>query len=56
MHILILYNRIFAASGATIQPADGKLFEAGFNPLSLNTQLLQFEQFKDRTTELFNQE
>ncbi|GMY26334.1 GDSL esterase/lipase At3g27950-like isoform X1 [Fagus crenata] len=45
----------FAASGSTIQPADAKLFGAGFNPLSLNIQLLQFEQFKDRTNEPFNQ-
>lgn len=45
----------FAVSGATIQPVDGKLFEAGFNHFSLNIQLLQFEQFKDRTIELNNQ-
>ncbi|XP_075657050.1 GDSL esterase/lipase At3g27950-like [Castanea sativa] len=46
----------FGASGSTIQPADAKLFGAGFNPLSLNIQLLQFEQFKDRTKEAFNQD
>ena len=45
----------FGASGSTIQPTDAKLFGAGFNPLSLNIQLLQFEQFKDRTKEPFNQ-
>ncbi|KAB1213141.1 hypothetical protein CJ030_MR5G015863 [Morella rubra] len=45
----------FAASGSTIRPADAKLFEAGFNPLSLNIQLLQFEQFKDRMRDLYNQ-
>ncbi|XP_050276480.1 GDSL esterase/lipase At3g27950-like isoform X2 [Quercus robur] len=45
----------FAASGSTIQPTDAKLFGAGFSPLSLNIQLLQFEQFKDRTKEPFNQ-
>nr|POE71147.1 gdsl esterase/lipase [Quercus suber] len=45
----------FGASGSTIQPTDAKLFGAGFSPLSLNIQLLQFEQFKDRTKESFNQ-
>ncbi|XWS63739.1 hypothetical protein CRYUN_Cryun06bG0127500 [Craigia yunnanensis] len=44
----------FAASGSTIQPADGDLFGAGFNPLSLDIQLLQFEQFKERTKELYD--
>ncbi|KAJ7945453.1 GDSL esterase/lipase [Quillaja saponaria] len=46
----------FAASGSTAQPADGKLFEAGFNPLSLNIQVLQFEQLKERTEELYDQD
>lgn len=45
----------FAASGSTIQPVDGKLFDAGFNPLSLSIQLSQFQQFKDRTIELYTQ-
>uniref|UniRef100_A0A5B6ZCD1 Alpha-L-fucosidase n=2 Tax=Davidia involucrata TaxID=16924 RepID=A0A5B6ZCD1_DAVIN len=43
----------FAASGSTIQPA--RLYKGDFNPLSLGIQLLQFEQFKARTTELYNQ-
>ncbi|KAI9169342.1 hypothetical protein LWI28_010899 [Acer negundo] len=30
----------FAAAGATIQPVDAKIFGAGFNPLSLDIQLL----------------
>ncbi|XP_039034724.1 GDSL esterase/lipase At5g14450-like [Hibiscus syriacus] len=45
----------FAASGSTIQPANGKLIGAGFNPLSLDIQLLQFQQLKDRTNELYDQ-
>ncbi|XP_050276485.1 GDSL esterase/lipase At5g14450-like isoform X3 [Quercus robur] len=37
--------------------SDGRLIIdfIGFSPLSLNIQLLQFEQFKDRTKEPFNQ-
>ncbi|XVF02572.1 hypothetical protein REPUB_Repub04eG0186200 [Reevesia pubescens] len=46
----------FAASGSTIQPANGELFEAGFNPLSLDIQLLQFEQLKERTNELYDKD
>ena len=45
----------FGASGSTIQPTDAKLFGAGFSHLSLHIQLLQFEQFKDRTKEPLNQ-
>ncbi|XVE74936.1 hypothetical protein DITRI_Ditri12bG0058700 [Diplodiscus trichospermus] len=46
----------FAASGSTIQPANGELFGAGFNPLSLDIQLLQFEQLKERTNEVYTSE
>jgi len=42
----------FAASGATIEPATGLLIDSGFNPLSLEIQLSQFDQFKNRTIEL----
>ncbi|XP_044494194.1 GDSL esterase/lipase At5g14450-like isoform X2 [Mangifera indica] len=45
----------FAAAGSTIQPFDVKLLEAGLNPLTLNIQLSQFEQLKDRTNELYSQ-
>ncbi|CAO2828869.1 unnamed protein product [Amaranthus hypochondriacus] len=45
----------FAASGTTIQHVDGKLYESGYNPLSLDVQLLQFEQLKERTNELYAQ-
>ncbi|KAL3501117.1 hypothetical protein ACH5RR_035566 [Cinchona calisaya] len=44
-----------AAGGSTIQFVDAKLYGAGFNPLSLEIQVSQFEQFKNRTTELWNQ-
>ncbi|XP_065875524.1 GDSL esterase/lipase At5g14450-like [Euphorbia lathyris] len=46
----------FAASGATIQPGNGKLLDANFNPISLNIQILEFQQFKDRTIELYQQD
>ncbi|KAH7570373.1 hypothetical protein JRO89_XS05G0094400 [Xanthoceras sorbifolium] len=45
----------FAVAGSTIQPGNGELFDAGFNPLSLDIQLLQFEQLKERTNEFYNQ-
>ncbi|TXG55872.1 hypothetical protein EZV62_017185 [Acer yangbiense] len=45
----------FAAGGATIQPVDAKMFGAGFIPLSLNIQLLQLEQLKERVNEFYNQ-
>lgn len=43
----------FAASGATIEPATGLLIDSGFNLLSLKIQLSQFDQFKNRTIELY---
>ncbi|EEF32344.1 GDSL esterase/lipase At5g14450 [Ricinus communis] len=45
----------FATGGSTIQPVDSRIFEGGFSPISLDIQLLQFEQFKERTLELYNQ-
>lgn len=45
----------FATGGSTIQPVDTSLFEAGFSPISLDIQLLQFEQFKARSVELYTQ-
>ncbi|KAF8015660.1 hypothetical protein BT93_H1245 [Corymbia citriodora subsp. variegata] len=44
----------FATGGSTIQPIDGRAFDARFSPISLNVQLLQFQQFKARTSELFS--
>lgn len=45
----------FATGGSTIQPVDTKIFGAGFSPISLQIQLLQFKQFKARTEELFKE-
>ncbi|CAL1395322.1 unnamed protein product [Linum trigynum] len=42
----------FASSGATIQPPRGELLDAGFNPITLRYQFLQFQQLKERTFEL----
>ncbi|XAR48116.1 Alpha-L-fucosidase [Bertholletia excelsa] len=50
------YGANFAASGSTIQPLNAKIYKAGANPLSLDIQLYQFERFKARTIELFNQD
>ncbi|XP_059445358.1 GDSL esterase/lipase At5g14450-like [Corylus avellana] len=45
----------FATSGSTIQPVDAKIYGMGFSPISLDIQLLQFEQFKARTIELYKE-
>ncbi|PON99077.1 Lipase [Trema orientale] len=45
----------FATGGSTIQSVDTQVFEAGFSPISLEIQLLQFKQFKARIDELFNE-
>ncbi|OWM76124.1 hypothetical protein CDL15_Pgr009770 [Punica granatum] len=42
----------FAMGGSTIQPVNGRLFEARFSPISLEIQLSQFQQFKARAREL----
>lgn len=44
----------FATGGSTIQPIDGRGFDARFSPISLDVQLMQFQQFKARTNELFS--
>ncbi|KAM2334023.1 hypothetical protein ACFXTH_011625 [Malus domestica] len=43
----------FATGGSTIQPLDGKMFEARYSPISLNVQLAQFAQLKARANEVF---
>uniref|UniRef100_A0A5B6ZC48 GDSL esterase/lipase n=1 Tax=Davidia involucrata TaxID=16924 RepID=A0A5B6ZC48_DAVIN len=43
----------FAAGGSTVLPA--RLYSGGFTPLSLEKQLYQFEHFKARITQLYNQ-
>ncbi|KAL5552783.1 hypothetical protein UlMin_040184 [Ulmus minor] len=45
----------FASGGSTIQPVDGKMFEAKFSPFSLDVQIMQFLQLKARTSELYSQ-
>ncbi|CAM9002099.1 unnamed protein product [Rhodiola kirilowii] len=45
----------FAQSGATILPQDGKVFHVGLNPFSLDLQILQFEDFKARVMELYDE-
>ncbi|KAK1415764.1 hypothetical protein QVD17_31550 [Tagetes erecta] len=46
----------FAASGATIQPADALMLNKTFNPLTLDVQLSQFEQFKTRSFDIYLEE
>ncbi|XP_074274390.1 GDSL esterase/lipase At4g01130-like isoform X1 [Silene latifolia] len=46
----------FAVSGSTIKPVDGELYAQAANPLSLNIQLLQFQQFKQRVDEVYKQD
>ncbi|KAH9625360.1 hypothetical protein KSS87_015189, partial [Heliosperma pusillum] len=46
----------FAVSGSTIKPVDGELYAHAANPLSLNIQLLQFRQFKQRVDELYKKD
>ncbi|KAK1578667.1 hypothetical protein Q3G72_032158 [Acer saccharum] len=43
----------FATGGSTIQPLDARIFEVGFSLISLDIQLLQFEQFKAQMEELY---
>ncbi|PQP98686.1 GDSL esterase/lipase [Prunus yedoensis var. nudiflora] len=46
----------FATGGSTIQPLDGRMFEARYSPISLNLQLSQFVQFKARVNEVFTED
>ncbi|KAL8253615.1 hypothetical protein R6Q59_031836 [Mikania micrantha] len=46
----------FAVSGATIQPADALMLNKTYNPLTLDVQLSQFEQFKQRSYDLYLEE
>nr|XP_043616424.1 GDSL esterase/lipase At5g14450-like [Erigeron canadensis] len=45
----------FAASGCTIQPADSLMLNRTYNPLTLDVQLLQFEQLKKRASDLYSE-
>ncbi|XVF02571.1 hypothetical protein REPUB_Repub04eG0186100 [Reevesia pubescens] len=42
----------FATGGSTIRPLDALMFKQGFSPISLDIQLSQFQQFKERVNEL----
>ena len=45
----------FATGGSTIQPVDTRIFTRNYSAISLDIQILQFEQFKERSIELYNQ-
>lgn len=45
----------FATGGSTIQRVNTQMFDMGFSPISLDIQLLQFEQFKARAVELYEE-
>ncbi|EOY00665.1 GDSL-like Lipase/Acylhydrolase superfamily protein isoform 2 [Theobroma cacao] len=45
----------FATAGSTIQSLDARMFKQGFSPISLDVQLLQFQQFKERINELYKE-
>lgn len=45
----------FATGGSTIRRQNETIFEYGISPFSLDMQVVQFEQFKARTEDLYNQ-
>ncbi|XP_050223258.1 GDSL esterase/lipase At5g14450-like [Mercurialis annua] len=45
----------FATGGSTIRRQNETIFEYGISPFSLDMQILQFDQFKSRTADLYNQ-
>ncbi|OMO69274.1 Lipase, GDSL [Corchorus olitorius] len=45
----------FATGGSTIRRPNETIYEYGISPFSLDMQIVQFEQFKARTLELYNQ-
>lgn len=45
----------FATGGSTIRRQNETIFEYGISPFFLDIQILQFDQFKSRTAELYNQ-
>ncbi|XP_059452260.1 GDSL esterase/lipase At5g14450-like [Corylus avellana] len=45
----------FATGGSTIRRQNETIFEYGISPFSLDIQIVQFEQFKARTSDLYNQ-
>ncbi|KAI4366870.1 hypothetical protein MLD38_022680 [Melastoma candidum] len=45
----------FATGGSTIRRQNETIFEYGISPFSLDMQIVQFDQFKDRTADMFAQ-
>ncbi|KAH6833336.1 GDSL-like Lipase/Acylhydrolase superfamily protein [Perilla frutescens var. hirtella] len=44
----------FAAGGSTIRRKNDTIFDSGISPFSLDIQMLQFDQFKSRTIDLYH--
>ncbi|CAL1391660.1 unnamed protein product [Linum trigynum] len=45
----------FATGGSTIRRQNETIFQYGISPFALDMQIVQFDQFKARTTDLYNQ-
>lgn len=45
----------FAAGGSTIRRENESIFENGISPFSLDIQIINFNQYKARTSELYHQ-
>lgn len=45
----------FASGGSTIRRQNESIFENGLSPFSLDIQIAHFDQFKERTSELYCQ-
>lgn len=45
----------FATGGSTIRRQNETIFEYGISPFSLDMQIVQYDQFKQRTAELYSQ-
>ncbi|XP_073121578.1 GDSL esterase/lipase At5g14450-like [Henckelia pumila] len=49
------HGQNFAAGGSTIVTQNEAIFESGISPFSLDVQTIQFDQFKSRTYDLYQQ-
>ncbi|KAM7509189.1 hypothetical protein LguiA_019642 [Lonicera macranthoides] len=45
----------FATGGSTIRRQNETIFENGLSPFALDMQIVQYDQFKERTSDLYNQ-
>lgn len=45
----------FATGGSTIRRQNETIFEYGISPFSLDMQIVQYDQFKQRTAELYSE-